>query len=349
MQIIDRTKPVIITGGTGYVGSQVVARFLEEGLTVHAAVRHPENRNSVRHLDELAKRSPGKIRFFKADLLAPGTYDEAMAGCELVIHSASPFLLHVKDPQKELVEPALKGTKNVLGSVNRTSSVKRVVLTSSVAAIIGDAKDCLAFPNGSATEENWNTSSSLMHQPYSYSKTVAEQMAWEICRAQSRWDLVTINPSFVMGPAIVLSSASESLATVRQFGNGRMKQGAPDFAIGVVDVRDVAEAHFRAAFTPEASGRYIVSAENTDFITLAGYLRQAFGNTYPFPSRVLPKWLVWLAAPAAGFSRKMARLNLGYPWKADNSKSIRELGMTYRSADESVTALFRQLAESKSI
>ncbi len=349
MMIIDKNKPVMISGATGYVGSHIVARLLSEGITVHAPVRHPENRESVRHLDELAKSSPGKIRFFKADLLAPGTYDEAMAGCELVMHTASPFILNVKDPQKDLVDPALQGTKNVLGSVNRTPSVKRVVLTSSVAAIIGDAKDCLAYPGGMATEENWNTTSTLAHQPYPYSKTVAEKLAWEMNGAQSRWDLVVINPSLVLGPGISPHATSESFSLVRQLGNGKMKQGAPDFSIGVVDVRDVAEAHFRAGFTPGASGRHIISAENTDFLTLSGFLHREFGNAYPFPSKLIPKWMIWLLAPAAGFTRKMVRLNVGYPWKADNSKSIRELGMQYRPVDESVTALFRQLIESKSL
>jgi len=341
--IIDKTKPVMVTGATGYVGSQVVARLLSEGITVHAPVRHPESRESLKHLNDMAGRTPGKIRFFKADLLAPGTYDEAMAGCERVIHTASPFILKVKEPQKDLVDPALKGTRNVLGSVNRTSSVKRVVLTSSVAAIIGDARECLDYPEGMATEEHWNTTSSLHHQPYSYSKTVAEREAWSICRAQDRWDLVVINPSLVIGPGLTPNATSESFNLVRQFGNGRMKQGAPDFAIGVVDVREVAEAHFRAAFTPETSGRHIISAENTDFVTLAGYLRKEFGNAYPFPKKTLPKWLVWLAAPAAGFTRRMVRLNVGYPWKVDHAKSVHSLGIRYRPAEESIVALFRQM------
>ena len=153
----------MITGATGYVAGWIVKKLLEEGITVHAAVRNPENKEKLKYLDEIAKKSPGKIKYFKADLLEMGSYDEAMAGCELVFHTASPFKMQVKNAQTDLIDPALKGTRNVLESANGIDSVKRVVLTSSVAAIIGDAKDFLNLPNSTATEENWNTTSSLKH------------------------------------------------------------------------------------------------------------------------------------------------------------------------------------------
>lgn len=125
-----------------------------------------------------------------------------MAGCELVMHTASPFLLQgVTDAQESLVRPALEGTRNVLDSVNRTESVKRVVLTSSVVAIYGDARESRDVPGGVFTEDQWNTTSSVDHQPYSYSKTVAEQEAWKYQKAQNRWDLVTIHPGLVLGPS----------------------------------------------------------------------------------------------------------------------------------------------------
>ena len=347
MNTIDKTKPIMITGATGYVAGWIVKKLLDEGMTVHATVRNPENKESVRHLDALAAKSPGKIIYFKADLLKDGSYDEAMKGCELVFHTASPFTSKFTDPQKELVDPALDGTKNVLGSVNRTASVKRVVLTSSCAAIIGDAIDCLNYPNGTGTEEQWNTTSSLDHQPYSYSKTVAEKAAWEINKAQNRWDLVVINPCFVMGPGIKPEATSDSFHFFQQLGNGKMKTGIPDFRIGVVDVRDVAEAHFKAGFTPEAHGRHIVCAENTNFLAISDILRNKFGNAYPFPKRTLPKFLVWLMGPMVGLDRKMLSRNVGYPWKVDNSKGIKELGMKYRPVKDTITEFFQQMIENK--
>lgn len=129
MKIIDKTKPVMLTGATGYVAGWIVKKLLDEGMTVHAAVRDPENLNKLKYLDKLAANSIGAIKYFKSDLLEQGSYKKAMEGCELVFHTASPFTLSVKDAQKQLVDPALKGTENVLETVNETASVKRVVLT----------------------------------------------------------------------------------------------------------------------------------------------------------------------------------------------------------------------------
>lgn len=193
MTKIDKSKPVMVTGANGYVASWLVNRLLEEGITVHAAVRNPDNQEKIEHLKEAALKAKGEIKFFKGDLLTPGSYKEAMEGCELVYHTASPFTLDVKDPLKELVEPAVNGTENVLNSANAVASVKRVVVTSSCAAIYTDAIDSINAPGGRLTEKVWNTTASLDYQPYSYSKTLAEKKAWDIEKSQQRWDLVTVN------------------------------------------------------------------------------------------------------------------------------------------------------------
>lgn len=345
MKIINKEKPVLVTGATGYVAGWIVKKLLDEGFTVHATVRDPNNTDKLKYLHTIAAKSSGTLRLFKADLLQPKSFDEAMKDCELVFHTASPFINKVENPQRDLVDPALIGTKNVLESVNKTASVQRVVLTSSSVAIIGDAIDCESFPNGLATENYWNTTSSVEHQPYNYSKVIAERAAWEINKKQDRWDLVTINPSLVIGPGLNAFATSESFNIVRQIGDGSMKYGIPEFHIGVVDVRDLAEAHFKAGFTPTAQGRYIISAENTGFLPLANILKKKYGNAYPFPTRHLPKSLVWLLAPLAGFKRKMISRNVGHQWKVDNTKSIKELGIHYRPIEESIVEMFQQLAD----
>ena len=345
MKTIDKKKPVMVTGATGYVAGWLVKKLLNEGITVHAAVRNPENKEKLKYLDEVAKKSKGKIEYFKADLLQMGSYDEAMAGCELVFHTASPFKTKVKNPQRDLIDPALKGTRNVLESVNRTDTVKRVVLTSSVAAIIGDAKDFLDLPNNTATEEYWNTTSSLKHQAYSYSKMLAEKEAWKMAEAQERWDLVVINPSFVLGPGISPVNTSASFDIVKQIGDGSMKTGIPAFNFGMVDVRDIAEAHMKAAFTPDAKGRHIVSTSEHYLLELAQILRDKFGDTYPFPKKELPKFMVWLMAPLVGIQRKMVTNNFGYKWKLDNSKSKKELGIKYIPIEQSIVEFFEQLVD----
>ena len=348
MTQIDKAKPVMITGATGYVAGWIVKKLLEEGLTVHAPVRNPENAQKIQHLNKIADDTPGTIKFFKADLLDEGSYAEAMFGCQTVFHTASPFKIDVVDPQKELVDPAKLGTRNVLEEVNRTDTVGRVVLTSSCAAIYGDNADLKDTPDGLFTEEIWNTSSSLDHQPYSYSKTLAEKEAWKLNEKQTRWDLVTINPSLVIGPGITPYATSESFKIVKQFGDGSAKAGAPRIGCGVVDVRDLAEAHFKAAFLPEAQGRYIISGHNTDFPSMAEALFEKFGNDYPIPRKVMPKWLVWLVAPMINkaLTRKWVSRNVNLPWIGDNSKGVRELGMQYRPMEDSMIDFFQQLIDS---
>ena len=345
---IDTTSPVMVTGATGYVAGWIVKRLLEEGVTVHAPVRDASNTGKLRYLNEIAASSPGEIRYFSADLLEEGSYAEAMAGCEIVFHTASPFFIGSSDPQKELVDPARLGTRNVLEEVNRTASVRRVVLTSSCAAIYGDNADLKVTPNGVFTEEVWNTTSSLDHQPYSYSKTVAEREAWAIHDQQDRWDLVVINPSFVIGPGVSPFGTSESFKLIKQLGDGTLKTGMPRLGLGVVDVRDLAEAHLRGAFTPAAKGRYIASGHDSDFFELASALVERYGDDYPIPRRVLPKWLVWLVGPLAdkAMTRNIVARNVDLPWKADNSKGVRELGLTYRPMKESVNDFFQQMIDS---
>lgn len=346
--MIDRSKPILVTGANGYVASWLVKRLLDEGLTVHAAVRNPDNEAKVGHLKEVAEKSKGELVFFKADLLQEGAYKEAMEGCELVYHTASPFITDVKDPQKELIEPAEQGTAKLLNTAKEVSGVKRIVVTSSCAAIYTDAIDTVNAPNGEITEEVWNSTSSLKYQPYSYSKTLAEKKAWEIAKSQEQWDLVTINPSFVMGPGLnSKNSTSESTNFLKMMGDGTLKAGVPKIGMGMVDVRDVAEAHYLAGFTPEAQGRYITSAHNTNFLEMGLSLEPRFGNQFPIPKKPLPKWLLMLIGPFVNplFTRKYLRNNVDIPFNANNQKIQRELGISFRPMQETMEESFQGLIE----
>ena len=160
--------------------------------------------------------------------------------------------------------------------------------------------------------------------------------------------MVTINPTLVIGPGINPYATSESFKLVKQLGDGSMKSGAPRLGCGVVDVRDLAEAHFEAAFRSEAKGRYIISGHNTDFPSLAEALIDKLGKDYPIPRKVMPKWLVWLVAPMVNkaMTRKWISLNVNLPWVGDNSKGVRELGMQYRPMKESMIDFFQQMIDS---
>jgi len=341
---IDPAKPVLVTGASGYVASWIIRYLLEDGYTVRGTVRNPDKPNGLEHLHRLQEAHPGRLTLHKADLLDEGSYAEAMAGCELVIHTASPFLLgRVRDPEAQLVRPALDGTRNVLNSVNATPSVKRVVLTSSVVAIHGDNIDMKG--RDAFTEEDWNTTSSVDHQPYPYSKTVAEKAAWEIADAQDRWDMVTIHPGLVLGPALTTASKSGSMTTMKSFIDYSLTTGAPDVALGTVDVRDVARAHIAAGFTPDAHGRYITNAQTMTMLGIGRVLRKRFGRSYPFPYTTIPKPMFRLIAPAAGFSREFVDKNVGWPLKFDNTRSVTELGLEYRPVEETLGDHFQQMID----
>ncbi|MDO9614762.1 MAG: aldehyde reductase [Bacteroidota bacterium] len=343
MKTIDRTKPVLVTGGTGYLASWIVKQLLDEGYEVRTTVRKLAQKDKYAHLTALAVKSTGILQFFEADLLKKGSFVEAMAGCELVIHTASPFKISgIKNAQKELVEPALEGTRNVLDTVNATESVKRVVLTSSVAAIYGDAIDIQKTENGIFTEAHWNTTSSADHQPYPYSKVQAEKLAWQMAENQSRWDLIVINPGFIMGPSLTKRTDSTSVEIMIQMATGKFKTGVPSGNMSFVDVRDVAKAHILAGFTPNASGRHICTSADKNFLELANVIRADYPE-FPLPKGFVPKWLFGLIAPFVGFSRKYVKLNVGYDLRTDNNYIKKDLGMEFLPFEQTITDHFKQL------
>ena len=341
---IDTRRPVLVTGATGYVAGRVIERLLAEGLTVHATVRDASKTDRLEYLSDLAEQSPGELKFFSADLLKSGSFADAMAGCQVVFHVASPFVLNVKDPQKELIDPAVEGTRNVLEEVNAVETVERVVLTSSCAAIYGDNVDLDATPRGVFDEEVWNTSSRLDHNAYSLSKTMAEKKAWEIAEAQDRWRLVVVNPAMVMGPGLRIHGASESFNLMKQMIDGTMSSGMPDLRIGVVDVRDLAEAQLRAGFVPDAQGRHVL-ANDSSVPQMVDTLRSDKWKGLKLPKRVMPRWVLWLAGPMVGLTREFVSKNIGRPWKADNSKSVKELGVTYRPLTQTMEDFAQQLID----
>jgi dihydroflavonol-4-reductase len=344
---IDTSEPVMVTGANGYVASWVVKGLLDAGVDVHAAVRSPQDLHKVGHLLKLAEQAPGHLTLYGADLLSSHSYDAAMQGCRVVFHMASPFVRNVDDPMHDLVKPALEGTRNVLNSASEQSTVNRVVLTSSVAAIYSDGIDVEHRPDGIITEEQWNDSSSTKREPYSYSKTLAEREAWHIAKQQQRWRLVTVNPALVIGPALNPHPTSDSFAIVEQMIGGVGRFGMPKIGVSVVDVRDVARAHIAAGFLPEAHGRHILASEDTDTLTLAKSLNPRFGGRLPLPSSGLPKALVWAVAPVIGLGRDYVRRNVGHVVRADASKSRRDLGMQYRPAQESMEDMVQTMLAAK--
>lgn len=340
---------VMVTGASGYIAGWIVRYLLEAGHTVHATVRDPHKAASVDHLHAIADVTPGTLKLFKADLLDADSFDAPMAGCDVLMHTASPFVLDgFTDANEALVRPAVEGTRNVLNAANRCETLKRVVLTSSVASVYGDATDMKG--KSAFTEADWNTTSTVDHNPYQYSKVAAEREAWKIHDAQtgepgSRWDLVTINPGMVYGPSLTNASHSASIGTLLDMGRGKLRSGVPDLVYGMVDVREVAQAHLLGAFTTEAEGRYILVSESVSMLDIAASLRRQFGKQYPFPMMKVPKPVVWAVGPFMGpVTRKFISRNVGYPLRFDNRRS-QTLGVTYRPVDDTLRDHFEQVLE----
>ena len=344
MNDLSSHPPFVVTGASGYAASWVVWDLLNRGAMVRGTVRDPNNTAKCQHLLDMAAELPGTLELVKADLLEAGSFDEPVAGAGAVIHTASPFFFgKVKDPYRQLINPAVEGTRNVLDAVNKSESVKKVVVTSSVAAIYGEGQDMANAGLDRFTESVWNTSSSASHQAYSFSKTEAEKAAWEMQKAQNRWTLATINPGFILGPSKTPRADSESIKFIRDMIRGVFKMGVPDFYFGVVDVRDVAKAHVEAAIRPEVEGRFILVADSKTFLEMGQILRNHFGDKYPFPKGVLPKFLLYLAGPSQGLSWKFIRAHAGYPVYFDNARSREGLGIEYTPVEDTLVQHAEQL------
>ncbi|MGR6431694.1 NAD-dependent epimerase/dehydratase family protein [Rhizobium sp. PAMB 3174] len=344
-------EAVLVTGGSGFVASHIIRQLLESGRTVHTTVRSLANTAKARPLLDMQAEFPGKLTLFEADLLKPFSFDAPMAGCGVVFHVASPFKLpeKIKDGQTEMVEPALNGTRNVLASVERTQSVRRVVMTSTIGAIFGDYIDVYAMKNRTVAEEYFNTSSNVSNNPYHYSKVIAEKEAWALNAAQDRWSLVTINPGMILGPSLTPASESGSLFLLDEMFKGYFFYGMPDLSLACVDVRDVALAHIRAADNPDAKGRYIVSEDHTrTFIEIAAVARKFHPRAWLLPSWQIPNIVVRAIGPLFGLTQQYMTNHLGVRFALDNRRSRSELGIVYRPFAETMRDHYRSWAEQRS-
>lgn len=321
---------VAVSGITGFIGSRVAADLLQRGYTVHGTLR----RNTPQNLAPLTSlNTPGQLKAFEADLTTPNSFDECLVGCKYAIHVASPYSMNVKDAVKDLIEPAVNGTRNFLQSCTK-AGVKKVVLTSSMAAIADGGANGKVF-----TESDWNHRSSEISLPYYYSKMRAEQAAWKYVReTDTEIKLVVINPVMVIGPSLN-ATLNASVSLLQQVMTGKLF-GILDLQNPVVDVRDVAEAHVRAMESECDQGRYICCAdgllsiaEMTKIGLEAGFSPPTMNLSWPFVS-----WILKMASylVPGGQEGIYMRNHVGNPIIATNAKIVKDLGMRFRPIDETV-------------
>ena len=326
-------RHILVTGAAGFIGSHIVKDLLASGDRVRGTVRSLAKADSYQHLLTL----PGaqRLTLVEADLNQAASFTEAVAGVDAVVHTASPYVLDVTDAQRDLVDPAVDGTRSVLAACAHEPSVRRVVVTSSFAAVTDE-------PDGDhvLTESDWNAKSTLTRNPYYYSKTLAERAAWDFMAAEPRgFDLVVINPFLTIGPALGPGLNTSNQVFV-DLTTGTYP-GILSLAFGLVDVRDVASAHIQALRTDAASGRYLCAGEVVPMRDLVGIMRRCLPPQVKLPTRSLDNALGTQVVKLASYLQPRGvgsylRSHVGRVPRYDTTRIRTELGVEFRPADQSV-------------
>jgi nucleoside-diphosphate-sugar epimerase len=325
---------VLVTGGSGFVGSHCILQLLAAGHSVRTTVRNLKRDSDVRALLREGGAEPGeRLLFHAADLESDAGWAEAVAGCEYVLHVASPFPPTLPKDENALIVPARDGALRVLRAA-REARVKRVVMTSSFAAIgYGHAPRSTPFDEG-----DWTNSMGDDVRPYVKSKTIAERAAWDFVARGGNLELSVVNPVAVFGP-VLGADYSTSILLIQRLMDGAMP-GCPRLYFGVVDVRDVADLHIRAMTHPAAKGeRFLaVAGDFMSFRDIAMVLKERLGAAARrVPTRQLPDWLVRLAALRDPAVQQIVP-ELGKIKNATNAKACRMLGWSPRSREEAIIA-----------
>lgn len=327
----------LVTGGSGYIAGFLIWQLIENGWTVHTTVRSLKREPEVRgwlNVDQ------DKLRFFAADLEHDAGWAEAVVDCSHVAHVASPFPLGVPDHADELIVPAREGALRALRFA-RAAGVKRFVLTSSMASVAyghGKARDLY-------NEADWTNLDDPKVMPYPRSKTVAERAARDWVAAEGDdMEFASVNPAAVFGP-LLSDDLSTSIELVKQLLEGKVPM-CPDIGFGIIDVRDVADLHYRALTAPDIRNeRYVCSGPFLKMIDVANLLRANLGEkARKVPSRRMPDWLLKLFALARPELKQIVA-ELGNVRGGDSSHAIQTLGWTMRTPEEAILATAHSLIE----
>lgn len=333
-------EQVLVTGGTGFIAAHCMLQLLDAGYRVRTTVRSLKRETDVRSMLKAGGSEPGEaLSFITADLTSDAGWSDAVAGCDYVLHVASPFPLNMPKNENELIIPAREGTLRVLRAA-RDAGVKRVVLTSSFAAIGYGIQPA----NQPLSEKNWTDPQSRNISTYIKSKTLAERAAWDfMAREGGALELAVVNPVGVFGP-VLGPDYSSSIELVQRLLDGSLP-GLPRISLGIVDVRDVADLHLRAMINPAARGeRFLaVAGESIAVQEMARVLKAHLGEVgRRVPTRVIPDWLIRLAALLSPTVAQSAT-ELGKIKQLSNEKARSVLGWTPRSNEEALTSTAESL------
>ncbi|CAE8611564.1 unnamed protein product [Polarella glacialis] len=342
---------VAVTGASGFVGSHIVNELLQRGYRVRAALRDPNNEEKVGHLKAmaLAPTCRGSLELVSGDLLAPGSYDAAFAGADAVIHTAAVVeIMSVSDPQKEIVDPAVLGTQNVLNSIDKVGTVKTLVYTSTILAVQSFNQD----EGHTFNEADWNDWSTIENgDPYGFAKTQAEKLLQSHAQGKP-YSVRVINPGVILGPVFCKAHTKASTVLVREL---LFRNPMANYLSSFVDVRDVAKAHVEALERPGAAGkRFLVVSDSpcmctTDLgpIAEAGCPEYVTQATPKYSSFVFSCLGALSRLPLLGplvmseFQRRACQTQVNF----SNSLAKEVLGLQFRPLEETVRDSARSMVE----
>ena len=334
-------RTVLVTGGSGYLGGWCVVEALRGGYGVRSTVRTPSREEEVRACIATQIDAGDRLEIVTADLTSDDGWAEAVAGCDFVLHVASPFPeAQPKDPD-ELIRPAREGALRVLDA-SLDAGAERIVMTSSVAAVRND-RDGALHGARELTEADWADPADPRLTPYAKSKTLAERAAWELVRERGAEEkLTTIQPGAIVGP-VLGADRSYSLQAIERLLEGKMP-GLPRLGFSFIDVRDVASLHVAAMTAPEAAAQRLIAAgEFLWFSDVAEILRSDLGaDARKVPARRIPNFVVRAMALVDPGVRSVAD-ELGHEARYSVENARRRVGWEPRPVRDTVVECARSL------
>ncbi|MBC6113000.1 SDR family oxidoreductase [Pedobacter fastidiosus] len=320
---MENSETILMTGGTGFVGMQIVLQLLQKGYNVKTTVRSMSSKNKVlATLEAAGIKSFEKLDFIEAELTKDDNWAEAMKGCKYVISVASPVFFDIPKDENEAIRPAVEGIVRILKAA-KNAGVKRVVMTSSFGAVGFSHTN----KNTQTTEADWTDPNLKGLSTYEKSKGLSERAAWDFIRNEGgNLELSVINPVAILGPSLS-THISGSFDILKHMLDGSMK-AIPGISLNIVDVRDVADLHIRAMTDPKANGeRFIATADGQiSMPEIAAFLEKIMPDVSKNVSkRSVPDWIINIAS-LFNSQAKTAAMFLNVNRNVSNSKAKQILG-----------------------
>ena len=276
-------EKVLVTGSTGFIGLHCIHQLIEKGYSVNGTLRSKSREEEVRSSLKKANLSDANLSLYECDLMSDDGWEKAIDGCDYVLHIASPFINGLPDHEDDLIKPALTGTQRILKLSAKNPQIKKIIITSSFAAV-GDTFNGQTVFN----ESDWSDPNNNKISAYNKSKTLAEKSAWDFMESNPSFKLTVINPVGVIGPMLSDDIGTSNLF-VKKILDGSTP-GNPGLHIGFVDVRDVARAHVDSIKNEKSNNKRIILSKDEIWVSELSEILRNLG--YKAPKRNIPKWLI---------------------------------------------------------